>query len=931
MADDDIKIDFSRITRIFRKKGKEPSENEERREEEQADFSSITRHSRKIGIFLLVLIPIILSIHFRAQPFSLPMTDQWAEETVLANIRSEISANIDKQYPNLPQENKNKIINENLEAAKEQYGESLEQQIELTSQSFKSRMQDEDGQTYLLAIDPYLWYGNSRNYIENGQFGDTYKNGEDWYSLRNGRIGRKAGAPFNSIFTVIVYKIIHPFNNDFSVMSAAFLVPLIIMTLAVIPVFFLVRKFAGNIGAFFAATIFAIHPALLNRTVAGFSDTDPYTIFFPLLTFWLFFEALDAAKRKNKYLLVGLSGFSLALFNLAWQQGWWYTFDFILAAMGIYLLDYVIRNFSQIKTNFSGFIRAFQVKEFFFTVLTLSLSFAVIRSILSLFYRNESIFIGFEKLYTSMIIQPLWFIQLKQVAVTTIWPNVLTTVAELNPANLGMIVNTMGGTALFAVSVIGVALIMLKTKVSEKKYLRFAILLAIWYLASIYAAVKSLRFTALIAPVYALSFGIALGIGYDYLKKWSTKSLNMNDKMVSTILIILFLLLLWSPIKAAQGTIMGEQPSFTDAWQESLDEIRQESEDGIITSWWDFGHWFVAMGERRVTFDGGDQGNRIHWVGKSLLTENENESVAILRMLNCGQELAFDTLQNYTDNDSLQAKLLLDEIILMDKQGANARLKEEGFSSRQCRQLLEYTHCDDIIDQYYITSQDMVGKAGVWAHFGNWNFTKAAMYNAVRRQRSSEGIEILVERFGLSAEDAEKMYYDIRSNDADQWVTNWPSYVSGYSDCASREETLICQNGLVVNMTSYDAYLSLQQGPATLHSLVYAGEDDLVEKKFENSEAPYSAALVRQPGGSYKSILMMPELAKSTFTRLFFFDGLGSRYFEPLSDKRTFTGLRILVWKVNFDEGSPHVPEHLQGAGEVDNISEEVNIPENGP
>ena len=103
-----------------------------------------------------------------------------------------------------------------------------------------------------------------------------------------------------------------------------------------------------------------------------------------------------------------------------------------------------------------------------------------------------------------------------------------------------------------------------------------------------------------------------------------------------------------------------------DAWYESLIGIKNDCEDGIITSWWDFGHWFVAVAERRVTFDGGNQGERIHWVGKSLITKNETTAIGLLRMLNCGQEEAPHILEKYLDDDTVKAIDILNKIIVED-------------------------------------------------------------------------------------------------------------------------------------------------------------------------------------------------------------------------------------------------------------------------
>ena len=956
--DDDLVIDFSKITGIF-KKGKKKDkkkeddstlhgshvvhathqsheahiENEETgsvdskksSDDEKIDFKEAVKTMRKYAVPILILIPIILSILFRIQPFYLPITDDWAEQTIMNSYRAGIAGEVDAKYPHLPETDRARVVEEQLAAMLENDDGRLQESIGGLSNSYKARMQDESGQTYLLAIDPYLWYGESKNYVENGQFGNEInEDGDDWYSLRNGRIGVEAGTPVNSIVTVMVYKFISIFNKDYSVMSAAFLVPLIIMTLAVIPIFFLGRKFAGNIGGFFAATIFAIHPALLNRTVAGFSDTDPYTIFFPLLTFWLFFEGLDSKSAMRKRILFILSGISLALFNVSWGQGWWYTFDFILGAAGLYLVYYVATNFKKVKNDFSGFAKGKQVKDFFATVIILSLSFAVFRGFLSFFFdRNVNVFIGFKHVIDAMFSQPMWFINIKDVAVTTIWPNVLTTVAELNASSWEQIISSLGGGLLFSVSILGIILVLMQARDSSRSFVQFALLLTIWYLASIFAALTSLRFIAIIVPVFALAFGSGVGILYGQVSKWLGSTLNVSDYVTKPAIIVAFLLLLIMPVNAAWQTSINELPSYTDAWEESLTVIKERSDDAIITSWWDFGHWFVARGERRVTFDGGDQGNRIHWAGKALLTSNEDEAVAILRMLNCGQESAYDRLENIT-GDAYGSKLLLDDIILMDRDDAISAFEEAGLSDDEVEELIEYTHCDDLIDQYYIASEDMVGKAGVWGHFGGWDFDRAYIHNQVKKLSATKGIQKLVDDFGYTEKEAEKEYYDIKSKTADEWVTGWPSFFTGEEQCEKQADTVICPTNFClesnagqcshwvfavgVNMTTMETQLVTNKNIAlTPREIVYSGKDDIETIEFEDSHLAASFGLIKR-GESYSGLLMHPDLAHSMFTRVFFFDGLGLRYFREVSDRMTFRGLRIRVYSVEFEAMDPYVP-----------------------
>ena len=242
--------------------------------------------------------------------------------------------------------------------------------------------------------------------------------------------------------------------------------------------------------------------------------------------------------------LMILSGLSLAMFSVAWGQGWWYTFDFILATLGLYLGYYVLVNFKSIKNDVVGFIKGDQVKDFITLILSLTVSFAVLRGLIAVIFMKESFFIGFKQLFEALIQQPLWFINIKSVGETTIWPNVLTTVAELNASNFSAIIGALGGYLLFAVGLVGLLLVMLKSKGSDKSYVKFAILIAIWFVASLYAAVTSLRFIALIVPVFSLAFGAGLGLGYQCIKRWMTKSLDINAVFSTTLIVIVFMMIL---------------------------------------------------------------------------------------------------------------------------------------------------------------------------------------------------------------------------------------------------------------------------------------------------------------------------------------------------------------------------------------------------
>jgi dolichyl-diphosphooligosaccharide--protein glycosyltransferase len=354
---------------------------------------------------------------------------------------------------------------------------------------------------------------------------------------------------------------------------------------------------------------------------------------------------------------------------------------------------------------------------------------------------------------------------------------------------------------------------------------------------------------------------------------------------------------------------MNEIPSMTDAWYQSLSEIKQESEeDAVINSWWDFGHWFKAIGDRAVTFDGASQNTPMaHWIGKSLLTEDEKLSVGILRMLDCSSNDAFEYVhENVTEMDMDESIGLLYTIVRLDRDEAGDVLEDDySLTTSKKDKILELTHCD-APENYYITSGDMVGKSGVWAHFGSWDFDRAQMWINVKGKSLAKGTQYLMDNFGYDEDDAESLYYDIQELDtgrsSNDWIAPWPSYMSAVAPCNPIGETLQCGNGLIINLTNMNGLVGTQQGIMSVErlGLINAKGNFEIMEFNETNTIPLGAVLLPD-GNSFSSILMHPDLVGSMFTRLFYLGGHELKHFEMFSDKQSVIGQRILVWKVDWE------------------------------
>jgi len=878
---------------------KEHSHKEKAREEELTfDFKSVTKIFDKYKGFIiplfLILICIYVGAYYRMAPNNLPATDDWARSTVFNYYKTNIKSQIDQSYPNLPDANKNTLVETQFSEFYSQNKATVEDQIKQVSQSFKEQFKDENGYTYLGDIDSYFWMRYAKNIIEKGQYGDEIINGKEWDTYMLAPVGAGAIPTLYPYIEAFNYKIMHFFNPKMTLMQSIFYVPIILSLIAVIAAFFIAKKIAGYFGGFIAAFLIAIHPMILSRTFG--SDNDIINIFFPLVILWLFLEAFESKNKLKGIMISALNGFIIGLYSFAWG-GWWFIFYFILAACAVYVLYYVIVDFKHIKKGFFKYIKNSDISNVLI-ILGVILVFSAV---------FISIFSGVATI-THIVSYPFSFLTIKSAAKANLWPNVYTTVAELNAASWSTIVDSVGGSFLFIISVVGIILTVMKKDENGKRDVKFAVFLIIWYLATIFASLKGLRFIMLLVPAVCISVGVAVGILYQYLNNWLSKALDLNKIITRTILILLFLLILIQPIKTASASAKSEVPIMNDGWYNTLTQIKQNStQDAIINSWWDFGHHFKYVADRRVTADGASQNRpQAHWVGKVLLTGNEKEAVGILRMLDCSSDIkAFTAIDSYINDTSITIQVMY-QLVLLDGNNAKKLLSQYMPEVDASNIINNYTHCTPPED-YFITSEDMVGKSGVWAHFGSWNFNRAEMWVNVKGMTRDEAVDFMLSNkdYNLTRDEAEKIYFEIQSlkdeNEANAWIASWPGYASDLVGCSlENEDMLTCSNGINVNLTSKEMLIPTNDGIKLAKRVGYMDSGSFMVKEFSGNIIEYGGDIIKN-GNSYYILLMSPEIADSMFTRLFFYEGEGLKYFDKFSDVRDVTGARIIVWKVNWE------------------------------
>lgn len=950
--EDELSVDFSKIADWFRGKPEHHAAGSQDKDELGIDFGRIVGWVKAHPVLVVLLLVLIFQfvpnrlvvagkdwylpwggmwMRLEAQDF--PPANGWAKNHVYTTLKNQIAEAVNRQYPNLPDERKNRLVDEQWAKLYEQQKSQIEQQVASIAQQIRSFWQyEENGRSYLYMpdIDPYQWLRYARNYIDHGHVGDELRDGKPWDTHMVAPLGTVAVDEFHPRFIAWTYKIMKFFSPGIPLMQAGTYTPLILILLAMIPAFFIGRRFGGIVGGVIASTMIGIMPVILSRTAWGHSDTDGYNVLFPVLCTWLFLKILDEHDWKK---IVGLSialGFSFGVYAWAWPS-WWYLFDFALAALGAIFAWHLLENRKK-----PGVLLEKTRPDLLRTIAIIISTGVFI-----------TVFVGFNAFLTAPL-QPLGFTVIKAAAHQSFWPNVYTTVAELNPTNVVGAIAAVGGnlggkpvfgvpfwSLLFFLLAVGgvVALLLRRTARGWTIEPRYGVFFAVWLFATLYASTKGVRFTLLLAPPIALCAGIALGRFYDFVVDFTARHFHVNQRMVQGALVLVFVFLLSMQARAAYATAQSDVPLVNDAWWNALTAIKQDSKpDAIINSWWDFGHHFKFISDRAVTFDGATQNSPMaHWIGRVLSTSNETEAVGILRMLDCGSNNAFDVV-NAELNDTVKSVRLLYQVIVVDREKARRILEKNGVNDVD--KVLRFTHCDPP-ENYFISSEDMIGKSGVWSHFGFWNFERAKTWLVLKNQDRDTAVKTMMNEWNYTEEQADSLYSEAQSlsgeDEANAWISPWLA-VGGASDCSVNERNVVvCSNGVVHNLTSGETVVNLQQGIG-IPPLVVIPEKNgsFVEIRPDGSNMNMAVLLFQTGASSYRNVIASPELIKSIFVRLHFLEGHGLRHFKEFNRQQLLTGGQVITYKLDWAGGEPKVFSGLMTAKPDENKTDDKDVAKEG-
>ncbi|MBW2999292.1 hypothetical protein KY339_01350, partial [Candidatus Woesearchaeota archaeon] len=380
----------------------------------------------------------------------------------------------------------------------------------------KELYQDENGDTYLLGIDPYYYFRQAENIIDYGHVGDTLKDGKPYDTLRPIPYGAGEVSSLLPYLEVYFYKTLQFFDKDITLLKSVFYLPVFLALLCIVLIFFVARKLSNNWGGFFASFLFALNPRFFVASRAGFTDTNVLNIFFSLLVVLIFLKAIDFKDKKKSVFLFASLIPAILLFKFAWS-GYYYIIFIILSFIAAWL--FITYLYKAVKKKSKNSI----------AILVL----IVILSLIAFYFVKKSY---------------IWDHVLSRLGLITtasFFPTGFSSVSELQPLSFSLFISLLGGKLLFLFSIAAIIYLLYRLKKKflskETKYNLFAI---IWFVLMLIVSLLAVRFSQYFVIIFCVVVGIGLARIFPYLPKFFSSLGLKSTKLLKIISVVIILLLL---------------------------------------------------------------------------------------------------------------------------------------------------------------------------------------------------------------------------------------------------------------------------------------------------------------------------------------------------------------------------------------------------
>ncbi len=792
----------------------------------------------QIAVFIAILI--FVAVFTRLETVDMPLFDARAEAVVDNNIKNIITQQValDKSI----------LAHEKPQIAEEQYTKAInnpqrDELIKNTAASYKEAYRDEFGLNYLYGADAYHYYRQIKAIAEHDQ---------------------KSSLGLPSIYAGF-FKIIYFFNHNIQLKKAIFYLPVFFGTLAVIFLFFITRKITNNISGFFAGLFFALNPSFLLNTRAGFIDTNSLNVLLSLAIIYLFLHTIEL---KKKSIFTGvLLIMSVWIFKQIWG-GYFYILFILAGCVLTFTFLYIL-------------IKAVKTREIKWKLILASIIFA----------GSGFIYWFVDSRYMNHILSRFKFNN-------GFFPSGFLTVSELQGYSFSLFSSRLGGYIIVFFVLCTIAFLTYKifknlTSMKDVNFKDFSdkirnnLFIVLYFISLAFVPFFAKRFTT----YFVLIFCITLGVGLYYFVPWLIRligylNLNINKSYIKAGLVILISIILVMFIVPALKVNMNTIPHMNDAIYNTAIEIKyNSSENAKINLWWDYGYLYQAVAERSVSFHGGSfESSRLHWITKAFLTDDENLSAGILRMLNCNNEAAAHKILSKEAGNS-KAIEILHKILAMTRQEAESYLKDNNLPEK----VAGLTHCESP-ESFIVLGDELTNKVSVLNYYANFDFKKNSDQLEIKDMSPEDAINHLINKYNLSKKEAQKYSFELSEYDPNFMPS--VQFKSQTERCQEKDGIIICGNGFIANLSSMDIALKNMHPPAFIF---YNGT--VYRTDYENSKIKYIPVIIEEKG-YYSIFVMNPEFDRSMLFRLLYLDGKGLDNFEFFSKEtmpQKVVAYRVLV------------------------------------
>lgn len=829
-----------------------------------------------LPIFSLAVV-LAVNLYFRAFPIYLPQLKDLAVFNAKAKLREKAQEQINKSFPQYSASAKNSLVSA-LFLQEERAGKKeLKKEIHDEYLKLKDRYQDESGHTYLLELDCWHWAKYVENVLFYGHPGDKVVAGQQFDSLQCAPVGKRLiWNHFLFYLSAFLYKAFC-FFKPVPLFTFLFYLPLFFAAIFIIALYLICFYRWGSLAAVSACLFVGLSPIFIARSCAGWFDMDVLNLLFPLLISWTYIKAYSCPSLKLRLSWVFLSSLLVGLFSYTWT-GWLFIFCIIILYEIYSLLNLLSGTLQHKEREFIPLRLRLLV---FPTFVFFSLCWILILS-------------GAEplKFFISQIQQAL---SLNQGSTSGFWPNTFSTVSEFQKPSISSFNERLGGAfiAVFScLSILSVYLIVSRERKTHTFDREFLILMVLWWILMVFVTLKGIRFTMFLI----LPFGISAGYLVSYLN-------NLLKKRWLMLCMAAFLcFLLFGVIGSASRAMYVIYPLIDDYWYRLLVDLRKDTPKGsIINSWWDYGDWFKVISNRGVIFDGQSQDTpQAYWMGRVILSDNEEEAVAILRMLNNAGNKPFDVINAHL-RDPMRSMLLLKKAISSGRKEAEESLSEALLPSA-AKEITGMLFDRPVNKVYFIVDYSLGVKLRAISYLGNWDFLKAYLALNYKKKQQSKAISYLV-GLGYQKPLLEELYNEIDLMPPEyfeEWVSKRLHIYSDIQNGQKNGEVVLFGGGLVydVKEDSIRQYSCYERSFKVPKGLFIMEKGTIRHKVFPEGQTQSSVLLLKN-ATNYQSLILDADLANSLFMRLYFTDGDGLKYFR-LFKKADDAGSLIKVYEVDW-------------------------------